>query len=381
MNLEYISHPNCQSNWDVLLKRIKLTNSKKRLIEFRVNIQVMKKFFTFCYLFFVSLLSFSQTGLPHIDTLISGRKTSIRGLSVVNDEIVWVSGSNGTIGKTTNGGKDWKWYQVKAFEKGDFRDIEAFDATSAVVMAVGEPAYILRTTDGGENWKVVYENKGKGMFLDAMAFWNIDAGIVIGDPIDGKLFIARTFDGGWTWRAIPEKYRPEAEKGEALFAASGTCIAPLDRDEAIFVTGGKISRAFIRDQKIKLPVLQGKESTGAFSIAVSDHNKLNGGKKMITVGGDYGADSISTNNCFYSADRGQHWTAPKIPPRGYKSCVDYITEKELIACGTSGVDYSADGGDTWTYISKEKFHVCRKAKEGRTVYLAGEGGRVAKLVY
>ena len=79
---------------------------------------------------------------------------------------------------------------VNGFEKSDFRDIEAFDGNTALIMAVGEPAYILKTNDGGENWKVVYENKTKGMFLDAMDFANNREGIVIGDPINGKIFIA-----------------------------------------------------------------------------------------------------------------------------------------------------------------------------------------------
>lgn len=340
----------------------------------------MKKIIVLFLLLTVSIFSFAQNNQSRIDTLTSGTKTSIRGLSVVNDNVVWVSGSNGMVGKSTNGGKSWKWFQVKSFEKADFRDIEAFDATTAVIISVGEPAYILRTTDGGENWKVVYENKTKGMFLDALEFWNSESGIVIGDPINGKLFIARTFDGGYSWQAIPEPYRPPTEQGEALFAASGTAITALDRDEAVFVTGGKASHVYIRDQKIRLPVIQGKESTGAFSVAVWDHNKRNGGKKLIVVGGDYLADSSSTNNCFFSNDRGQSWKAAKQPPYGYKSCVDYITEKELVACGTSGVDVSADGGNTWTRVSKEGYHVCRRAKDGKAVYLAGNNGRVAKLV-
>ena len=340
----------------------------------------MKKMTGFFLLLAFSLIGFSQTNLPRIDTLTSGTKTSLRGMSVVNDKILWVSGSNGMVGKSTNGGKDWKWFQVKSFEKADFRDIEAFDATTAVVISVGEPAYILRTSDGGENWKVVYENKTKGMFLDALEFWNSESGIAIGDPINGKLFIARTFDGGMSWQAIPESYRPTAENGEALFAASGSAITALDRDEAVFVTGGSASHVYIRDQKVKLPIVQGKESTGANSVAVWDHNKRNGGKKLIVVGGDFAADSVSANNCFYSNDRGLTWKAPVQPPHGYKSCVDYITEKELVACGTTGVDFSADGGNTWTQISKEGYHVCRRAKDGKTLYLAGSGGRIAKLV-
>src|SRR5689334_15833398 len=153
---------------------------------------------------FLSLVIFwlncdAQKSFPWVELVTSGTKTSLRGLSVVNDNIAWVSGSNGTVGKTTNGGKNWKWFTVKGFEKMDFRDIEAFDAVTAVIIAVAEPAYILKTDDGGESWKVVYENKTKGMFLDAMEFWNEESGIVVGDPLNGKFFIARTFDGGTSW--------------------------------------------------------------------------------------------------------------------------------------------------------------------------------------
>ncbi|MDQ6608679.1 MAG: YCF48-related protein, partial [Bacteroidota bacterium] len=315
----------------------------------------MKQFFTLTVTLLFFFIATAQT--PRIETLTSGTKTSLRGLSAVNDNVVWVSGSNGTVGKSINGGKDWKWMQVKGFEKTDFRDIEAFDAATAIVMAIDTPAYILRTTDGGENWKVVYENKTPGMFLDAMEFWNSDAGIVIGDPVNGKIFIARTFDGGHSWTELPQKFKPLANKGEACFASSGTNIRALDRDEAVFITGGLSSNVFIRDQKIKLPIIQGTESTGANSIAVWDHNKLNGGNKMIVVGGDYLRDSSSVNNCFYSNNRGKTWNAPKQAPHGYKSCIEYITEKKLITCGTSGVDYSADGGDTWNLVTKDGFHV------------------------
>src|SRR4030095_12957820 len=114
--------------------------------------------------------------------LTSGTGTSLRGLSVVNDNVVWVSGSHGTVGKTTNGGKNWKCYNIKGFEKREVRDIEAFDAMTALIIAVDVPGYILKTNDGGESWKVVYENRTKGMFLDAMEFWDERSGTVVGAP-------------------------------------------------------------------------------------------------------------------------------------------------------------------------------------------------------
>ncbi|HET9824578.1 MAG TPA: YCF48-related protein [Chitinophagaceae bacterium] len=318
---------------------------------------------------------------PVIEMLTSGTNTSLRGLSVVNDNILWVSGSNGTVGRSTNAGKNWKWFTVKGFEKKEFRDIEAFDAATAVIMAVGEPAYILKTNDGGDTWKVVYENKTRGMFLDAMEFWNEESGIVIGDPIDGRFFIARTFDGGTEWKEIPFENRPTADTGEACFAASGTCLRALDRDEAVFVSGGTKSRMFTRNSKIMLPIMQGTESAGANSISVYDDNKRKGGRRMIVVGGDFKMDSSSTKNCFLTSDHGKSWYAPKVPPHGYRSCVEYLSKEDILTCGLNGVDYSFDGGKTFNLISHEGYHVCRIAKYGPSIYLAGNNGRVGKVLW
>jgi photosystem II stability/assembly factor-like uncharacterized protein len=300
---------------------------------------------------------------------------------VVNDNVVWVSGSNGSVGKTTNGGRTWKWVTVKGFEKNDFRDIEAFDASTAVIMAVADPAYILKTTDGGDTWKVVYENKTKGMFLDAMEFWNEQAGIVIGDPIDGHFFVVRSFDGGSSWQEIPLDKRPVADSGEACFAASGTNIRALDKDEAVFVSGGLRSRLFTKNESAILPIIQGKETTGANSIAVWDKFKLKGGKRMIVVGGDFNADSSTMKNCFYTSDGGKNWDSPNTPPHGYRSCVEYYSKTEVFSCGLNGVDFSWDGGRNWKWISKEGFHVCRAAKLGAAFYFAGGNGKIGKLVW
>jgi photosystem II stability/assembly factor-like uncharacterized protein len=248
-------------------------------------------------------------------------------------------------------------------------------------MGIGEPAYILRTVDGGDSWKVVYENKTKGMFLDAMEFWNEEAGIVIGDPVDGRFMVVRTFDGGRSWKDVPAEHRPLADSGEACFAASGTNVRALDNDEAVFVSGGSASSIFIRDSKTRLPIIQGKETTGANSIAVWDRYRKKGGERLVVVGGDFNADSSDLQNCAYTTNRGKTWNVPRTPPHGYRSCVEYLDKKILVSCGLTGVDYTMDNANNWKLISKEGFHVCRIAKLGTTVYLAGSNGKVAKLDY
>lgn len=342
----------------------------------------MKNIFNLLLLLIIQFWSISLTAQrATVEVLTSGTNTSLRGLSVVNDNVIWVSGNKGTVGRSSNGGKTWKWMIVKGFETRDFRDIEAFDASTAVIMSVADPAYILKTIDGGESWKVVYENRDKGMFLDAMEFWNEKAGIVLGDPINGRFFISRTFDGGNSWQDIPFDKRPIADSGEACFAASGTNIRVLDRDEAVFISGGTQSRLFVRDKSTKLSIIQGKETTGANSIAVWDKLKMKGGKRMIIVGGDFNADSSRFQNCCFTNDGGQTWDTPTTPPHGYRSCVEYFSKSDVFACGLNGVDYSNDSGKNWKWISKESFHVVRNSKLGAAIYLAGENGKIGKIVW
>jgi hypothetical protein len=331
------------------------------------------------YLFVLLLLNFSLTAIAQkIELLSTGNKTSLRGLSVVDDKTIWVSGSNGTVARSIDAGKTWNWMVVAGYEKRDFRDIEAFDKKTAIIMAIAEPAVILRTTDGGAHWTQVYENKTSGMFLDAMEFWNELSGIVIGDPINGRFFIARTFDGGKTWQPTSFDKLPVADSGEGCFASSGTNVRALNLAEACFISGGLKSAFYWKGKSVVLPILQGKESYGANSIAIRDHQKRKNSNYYIVVGGDFSHDTVTEKNCAISSDGGKTWMAPAIPPLGYRSCVEFINKSRLITCGTSGVDISTDGGMRWQGISKEGFHVCKKAKKGKAVFLAGNG-RIAKL--
>ena len=341
----------------------------------------MKLLLTFA-LSLLTFVSFSQA----ISVLTSGTKTSLRGLCVVDDNVLWASGSNGTVARSLDGGKTFTWLTVAGYEQRDFRDVEAFDANTAIIMAVAEPAIILKTKDGGKTWKKVFEDSTKGMFLDAMDFTK-GIGVVVGDPINGKIYMASTIDSGNTWENITAKdylmsqgtLKP-VDSGEAMFASSGTNIKIIsdmsyfDMHSCIYITGGKVS-SFIKSDKFKLPLLQGKESTGANSIAINSKNKI------VIVGGDFANDKDTTGNCVLTSDFGKTWIYPQTSPHGYRSCVAFIDQHKLITCGTSGVDISNDGGNNWTLISPESFHVCQKAKSGEAVFLAGKDGRIAKLDY
>lgn len=324
---------------------------------------------------FVVVIFFSSSlKAQKIGVLTKRDKISLRGLSIVNNNIVWASGSNGTVARSTNGGKTFEWITVKDYEKRDFRDIEAFNDNTAVIMAVAEPAIILKTTDAGKTWKKVFEDSTKGMFLDAMDF-NGNRGIVIGDPIDKKAFIAFTKDQGNSWKKIEENKEDTLKNGEAFFAASGTNVKQLKDDKILYVTGGTDSRLFYNQKLYALDIIKGEESTGANSVAVNSSQQ-----NTVIVGGDFKHDTVSIKNCvLVKLDKEATFHLPYTPPHGYRSCVIYLSNDTLIACGTSGVDVSTDGGLNWKLISKDSFHVCQKAKKGNAVFLAGANGRIAKL--
>jgi hypothetical protein len=336
----------------------------------------MKKLFLF-FVFFLSVagVSFGQT----IKVLAQGQPTSIRGLSVPNDSTVWASGSNGFVAKSTDGGQGFNWLRVTGYEDRDFRDIEAIDSLTAIIMAVAEPAIILKTTDGGKSWEKVFEDNTKGMFLDAMDF-NGNQGVVVGDPIDAKVFLAQTNDLGNTWTILKEGNEcSKLKEGEAFFASSGSNIIQYsgmqDRTKRIFVSGGKISRLFVDEICYSLPLQQGLSSTGANAFDLSPSQR-----RGIIVGGDFARDKLSDSSAvLFSLNNQISFSTPKIPLHGYRSGVAYITNKKITACGTSGVDFSKDGGKTWKLIDKGSFHVVKKSRSGTAVFFAGTKGRIGKL--
>lgn len=353
------------------------------------NPAIVMKRFTLLLLIIPQLVFSQQFKWQNIEPKTDA---SFRGLSVVDDSVAWVSGSKGWVGRSSNGGKEWQFSQVKGYEKCDFRSVYAFNAQTAIIANAGSPAFILRTTNGGKNWRQVYKNEDTSAFIDGIDFFNDSAGIVYGDPLSGidrgvslkgKLMLLNTIDYGGLWSGVPGYYCPDISEGEASFAASGTTIRCY-KHKAIIATGGKKSRLLVNTIKekdmdfgwmpIETPIIQGRPGTGIFSFDFIND------KTGIIVGGDYKIDSLKENHIFLTKDGGQTWKAPKIPTRGYRECVAYITKKIVIASGPTGTDVSYNGGRNWYPLSDEKgFHVIRKSRKGSLIIIAGSMGKISLL--
>jgi photosystem II stability/assembly factor-like uncharacterized protein len=331
----------------------------------------------FISLILLFILSVSGLSAQSIQLLQKGKDTSLRGLSVVDDSVVWVSGSKGWTAVSKDGGKNWDWKQIKGYESLDFRDIEGLSESKAIMVSAGTPAVILLTIDGGQSWKEVYRNESKDIFLDGMDFWDADRGIIYGDPIKGQMVLLETRDGGISWQNISAQNKIPLINGEASFAASGTNIRTGKGGKVWIATGGLQSRIFrsndygLNWEATQLPIIQGKNSNGPFSIAFYKN------KAGVAAGGDFLSDTSRLNNLVLTKNGGRTWEKPQLTLFGYRSAIEYLSKNELIATGPKGTDLSADGGKTWIKLSDQGFHTVRKAKSGDLVLLTGGNGRIA----
>ncbi len=307
---------------------------------------------------------------------------SFRGLSVVDDYVLWVSGSKGTIGVSYNGAKSFNWLNMTGYEDRDFRAIYATDALNVVVVAIDSPGIILKTSDGGATWKEVYKDMSPDVFMDAIDFadYNPSLGIVVGDPVNGEPYILKTMDGGENWKKMDSKDLPSFIKDEAFFAASNSNVKLLDETTFIAVTGGSKSHILYNSNlPMALPLIKTESATsGANGL---DYDEL--ANFGLVVGGDFEKPYSSENNLFIFELENRKTpivSSPVTPPLGYKSGVAIQNETKAISCGLSGVDMTIDRGKNWKNISGTGYHACKKAKKGNKVYLTGPSGRIGYLL-
>ncbi|WP_290700271.1 oxidoreductase [Lacinutrix sp.] len=273
-------------------------------------------------------------------------------------------------------------YPVEIDEDKEKLNFRAFASTkdAGFALSIESPAYLYKI--GEDSTSIVYQENHEKAFYDAIDFWNDKEGIAIGDPTDDCLSVIITRDGGNTWNKLSCDILPKAKEGEAAFAASDTNIAIIG-DKTWVATGGKASRILFSPDKGKTwdvfntPIVQGKETTGIYSLDFYDE------KNGFAIGGDYTKAADSTANKIKTKDGGKTWqlVAQNQSP-GYRSCVQYIPgreAKELVAIGFKGIDYSSDAGEHWKHLSDEGFYTLRFVNDS-VAYAAGNK-RIAKLTF
>lgn len=335
----------------------------------------------------LALVMLAGTGLtpdhgPSWQLTDTGSTARFRGLAPVSAKVAWAAGSAGTVLRTTDGGRSWTPAGPAGAATLQFRDIEAFDARTAVALTIGSGAEsrIYATTDGGRTWAESFRNEDPAAFYDCLDFSGRRHGLALSDPVDGKFRILATSDGGHSWQVRPTTGMPDALPGEFAFAASGTCLVTHGR-HAWFATGGATtSRVFAsadggRTWTVTASPLPGGPSAGVYGLAFRD------GRHGLAVGGDYVTPGAAPDGAATTRDGGRHWTPARTVPGAYRSGVAWTGRgRTALAVGPTGSDISYDGGTTWRRFDTGSFDAVACAPD-RSCWASGEAGRIARLTW
>lgn len=332
----------------------------------------------------IFVLSCSGSAQWHIQD--SNTNADLRGIHSIGNGIVWASGTNGTVLRTTDDGDHWQLCATPSgAEALDFRGIQGFDANAAIVMSSGKGdlSRLYKTTDACHTWKLVFTNPDKDGFWDALRFSRLGptglsetSGVLIGDPVGGIFSVFLTSDSGETWRRWGRgglgwkgncgERQPKASKDEALFAASNESVFHFFSSNFLFVTGGRSGARLVYSDlydfdgppcwttfsSVRLPLARASSSAGAFAVAAKNSTYFP--LRLMVVGGDYTKpDESSGNAAFLSSKDGAHLplssyftvTTPVTPPHGYRSGIGYdASTNSWVTVGPNGTDISTDDG-------------------------------------
>ncbi len=294
---------------------------------------------------------------PTLTAQTSGTQALFIGISPVDENTVWISGTQGTYARTTDGGTTWQAATVPGADSLQFRDVHAVDAQTAYLLSIGngEQSRIYKTTDAGQTWTLQFTNPEPNGFFDCMDFWDADHGIAFSDSFDGAFFLITTDDGGATWNRVPPESLPPASDGEGSFAASGTCLVAHGDSTAWVGTGAGASARILKTPDrgrtwtvVETPIVGGTGTSGIASLAFRD------AQNGAAFGGVMDKPDQYSDNVAVTNDGGQTWTLagrPKLSGAVYGAAyVPGAPTPTLVAAGPNGIDYSTDNAMTWTSL-------------------------------
>jgi photosystem II stability/assembly factor-like uncharacterized protein len=313
----------------------------------------------------------------------SGSDARFRGLAAVSRSTAWLAGSGGTVLLTGDGGRTWRDVSPPEASGLEFRDVEAFGPRRAVVLAIGpgEESRIYRTEDAGATWTETFRNDVPEAFYNCVTFFDRANGLAVSDPVDGRFRILATADGGRSWRVLPDAGMPDAQEGEANFAASGQCLVSSGRSEVWTATGGAARARVLHSsdrgrtwRESTAPIPAGDPARGVFGLAFRDRDH------GLAVGGDYRPGEASPDAAATTGDGGHSWHAAVRPVAEYRSGVAWLphTRRAALAVGPTGTDLTLDAGRTWWTVDDGSYDTVDCAAD-LGCWAAGEQGRVARL--
>jgi len=311
-------------------------------------------------------------------------KSELRGSGATN-KTLWVVGDKNAVFISKDNGTSWRdispTMKITASDdktlEYNFRDIEVFNDTTAIVMSVGSGAEstLQITRNQGKTWQILRTNKEAKGFYDSIGFWDEQNGVMVGDPINGHFVIELTKDQGKTWSRIPIDKLPTITEKEAAFAASGNTLIVGKMGEIWLATGGLSASVYHSTDfgqtwtKSSVALENTTETSGGYALG------LNSQQEVFVLGGNYLKRDGHYNNMATLINN--EWQVVESGGNGLRtamSCVHNI----CISTGKRSSDISLDNGKSWQVFSNQGFYTL--TSNDKNVLAAGSAGKVAVLV-
>jgi photosystem II stability/assembly factor-like uncharacterized protein len=299
---------------------------------------------------------------------------SFRGLRKYKNDI-WATGTNGTVVHSQDQGKNWEVQKISGAENLDFRDLCIINENIILLMSAGlaekGQSKIFRSNDGGKNWNIVFEQKEKGIFFDAMQFDpKTKQGLLVSDPVNGQFKFFSFNSNGEIFTAIDLKDFPKLLPREAAFAASGSSLNYQDGVGTLITGGAKNARILqsvkknLSIWKVKNQEIEADSSSGFFSLGT------NGQNVFLVAGGNYLKVNENKIPLLLSQDAGEHWTILDKKPTFYIEKVIWA-KPYWVLTGPSETALYDSKKKIWKSLGKSPYHNIIQI-DG---YLIGVGGK------
>jgi photosystem II stability/assembly factor-like uncharacterized protein len=120
--------------------------------------------------------------------------TSMRFMAIwiSSPDTVYVSGNNGIIIKTINGGQNW--FTLPTNDTVQFWGLDFVNSMTGY--AAGSYGHVIKTTNGGANWSINYLAQSQNL-LSSIYFLNENTGY-----ISGSVIILKTTNAGTSWNQL-----------------------------------------------------------------------------------------------------------------------------------------------------------------------------------
>lgn len=283
---------------------------------------------------------------------------------VVNQNIIWASGYNGTVFKTTDGGNTWILANG-GLGQIPIMHITAVDQYKAWLTSGSNSRGIFLTSNGGNNWvEIDYSPKN---FIDKIHFFNSNTGYFIADQVNDTLgfFISR--NGGLSWHRSPN-----APAGLENFALIDNMVSQLDTNFIWFNMNLNFSSRFYKltgglyNQWQMLNTGIGAARGTIFKDA--QNGLMNSGRKV-----------------YKTSNGGVNWTFLKDSLTNGNVITDFINVSGtnwVILNTTGSIIISYDFGNIWqpliSYPAGSFWLHNSDSKDTNSIWIAADNGRLLK---